>query len=298
MAEQTPTETTFLRPAVVPRIDFRADTEEVPAMQGEALARRWAPRVRMHPRTSFYPIAAGDYVAHCAPPYNSWDALLSAPRLGFDVRLDPDVAAIREGHAVGSLAPTVHAIVRRFKSSGEGETASTLRGWWLIYYVFLYADQPDARLFGCCCPLRGTGHVADLEWVAVLLDPTSLRSPWTFYSAHGNTESSWVPSTLDSSYSPPPVYVALDVQANYPTPGRKDRIWFATADLCASRRDPELSYALEYLDAAHPFRRFAGLLGPDGIAAPGHGEGNRFDLPGSATNHIDTAFARRMFRTS
>lgn len=301
-ASSPPTSPAALR---VPRIDFIADTEEVAASQGEALARRWAPRVRLHPRTQFSPIAAGDYVAHCEAPFNTWDALLSAPGLGLDVRLRPDVAAIREAHAEGSLAPTVHAIVRRFRSSaGAAGAASSgakefpLRGFWLIYYVFLYADQPDARLFGCCMPFSGTGHVADLEWVAVLLEPSGLRSAWTFYSAHGNTESSWVPSTPATAYSPPPVFVALDVQANYPTGGRKNRIWFATADLCASDDDPELSYALEYLYAAHPFRHFAGLLGPDGIAAPGRGGGNRFDLPGSDTNHIDTAFARRMFRTS
>jgi hypothetical protein len=298
----------------LPRIDFRRDTEEVPASLAEPLAQRWAPKVRMHPRTRFLPIAAGDYVAHCAPPHNSWEALLEAPGLGEGIRLRPDVAAIEEGHARGALVPTVHAIVRRFgggvgaeagaaaeaaEEKEGGGAARALRGCWLVYYLFLYADQPDARLFGCCAPFRGTGHVADLEWVAVLVAPSGLRRLWTFYSAHGNTESSWVPSAAEEhSHAAPSVYVALDVQANYPTGGRKNRIWFATADLCASASDPPLSYALDVLPLRHPFRLFAGLLGPDGIAAPGLGGGARFDLPGTATNHIDTAFARRMFRTS
>lgn len=287
----------------VPRIDFVRDTEEVPASLGEPMARRWAPKVRMHPRNRFLPIAAGDYVAHCAPPHNTWEGLLSEPGLGAGVRLRPDVAAIEEAHASGALVPTVHAVVRRFHGSGGGETGevAALRGCWLVYYLFLYADQPDARLFGCCMPFRGTGHVADLEWVAVLLAPSGLRRLWTFYSAHGNTESSWVPAAregADREDGAPPVYVALDVQANYPTGGRKNRIWFATADLCARAGAPPLAYTLEVLDARHPFRRFAGLLGPDGIAALGHGDGGRLNLPGSTTNHIDTAFARRMFRTS
>jgi len=309
----------------LPRIDFLRDTEEVPPSIAEALVHRWAPSVRMHPSSRVQPISAGDYIAHCAPPFNTWEAILAEPRLGYDVRLAPDVAAIEEGHRSGGIAPTVHTIVRRFHGNGGAvdaavdaaadaadeqaadaadeqatEQARSLAGCWLVYYVFLYANQPDARLFGCCIPLPNTGHVADLEWVAVLVAPSGLKRLWTFYSAHGNTESSWVPAlTREQSTAAPDVYVALDVQANYPTPGRKNRIWFATADLCApSSRSPRLSYATELLHAAHPFRRFAGLLGPDGIGAPGRGGGNRFDLPGTATNHIRTAFARRMFRTS
>lgn len=283
----------------LPAIDFLRDTEEVAGSAAEQLSQRWSPQVRMHPRTRFYPISAGDYVAHCAPPHNSWAGIFAEPDLGFNVRLSPDVGAIAEAHARGALVPTVHTIVRRFRDAAETEELRALRGCWLVYYVFLYADQPDARLFGCCSALRGTGHVADLEWVAVLLEPSGESRLWTFYSAHGNRESSWVPSTShDHSLSPPQVFVALDVQANYPTGGRWDRIWFATADLCASARDPPLSYSLELLDARHPFRRFAGLLGPDGIGAPGRGGGNRFDLPGTATNHIDSSFSRRMFRCS
>lgn len=284
--------------AFLPRIDFLRDTEEVPPSLAEPAAQRWAPQVRMHPRTRFLPIAAGDYVARCEPPFNTWEALLAEPGQGLGVRLSPNLSAIERAHADGTLIPTVHAIVRRFHG-GAGEAAAALRGCWLVYYVFLYADQPDARLFGCCLPFRGTGHVADLEWVAVVLSPSGLRRLWTFYSAHGNTESSWVPpSSPEHARSPPSVYVALDVQANYPTGGRKSRIWFATADLCASARDPPLAYALEFTGAHHPFRRFAGMLGPDGIGAPGRGGGDRFDLPGTETNHIRTAFARRMFRTS
>jgi hypothetical protein len=284
--------------ALFPRIHFSSHTDEVTAESAEVLSRRWSPIVRMHPSTQFYPISATDYVSHCSPPHNTWHSILSEPRSGFSVSLAPEVDSIRDKHRAGTLPPTVHSIVRRFNDSAPD---LSLRGCYLVYYIFLYAHQPDARLFGCCTPLANTGHVADLEWVTVLVAPSGIRRLWTFYSAHGDAESSWVPidSALDEAETPPAVYVALDVQANYHTPGRKNRIWMVTADLCAqSASSPKLEYSLEVMDPTHPFRRFAGHLGPDGIAAPGRGTGNRFDLPGSTTNHIDTAYSRRMFRFS
>ena len=288
-----------------PRIHFSTHTREVALESAEPLARQWAPSVRMHPATQFLPISAQDYVAHCAPPHNSWGNILSHHRSGANVNLAPEIDLIRQKHADGTLTPTVHAIVRTIRTATTTPTDSNpnplkaLEGCYLIYYIFLYANQPDARLLGCCYPLANTGHVADLEWVAVILAPSGLKRLWTFYSAHGDAESSWVPcADKIQSLSPPDVYVALDVQANYPTPGRKNRIWYATADLCTSHNSPKLEYTLELMGVHHPFRNFAGHLGPDGIAAPGRGGGNRFDLPGSDTNHIDTAYARRMFRFS
>lgn len=277
----------------LPAISYHGDTEDVAADLAVAVGKRWAPHVRLHPATHYPPIAGSDYVAHAAAPFDNWHAILATPRSGYDVRLAPDVGALREAGRVGAIRPTVHAIVRRFTGAGP------LHGCLLVYYLFLYANQPDARLFGCCWRLPDTGHVADLEWVVALLDPTGERRLWTFYSAHGNAESSWVPAgrARQRQETRPDVYVALDTQANFPTPGRKNRIWFAVADVCApSDRAPQLDYALEIMPPEHPFRRFAGVLGPDGIGGPGRGD--RLDLPSTERNHIDTAFRRRMFRCS
>jgi hypothetical protein len=295
----TQLQTTML--ATFPRIHFITHTEEVSLASAEVLVRRWAPNVRMHRSTSFMPISAHDYITHCAPPHDRWEAVISQPRLGQNVSLSPEVALIRDKHRTGAFTPTVHTIVRKLVTANV-EGLKHLDGCYLIYYIFLYAHQPDARVFGCCMPIQNTGHVADLEWVTVLAAPSGLKLLWTFYSAHGDAESSWVPATEPlttmAPHIAPDVYVALDVQANYPTPGRKNRIWFITADLCASASDPKLDYVLEHLEPSHPFRLFAGHLGPDGIAAPGRGGGNRFDLPGSITHHINTAYSRRMFRFS
>lgn len=282
-----------------PRIHFITHTEEVAPESAEPLVRQWAPTVRMHPSTQFYPISSQDYISHCAPPHNRWDGVLAQQRNGYNVSLSPEIDLIRSKHAAGTLTPTVHTIVRKFRTGSATPELYALDGCYLIYYIFLYAHQPDARLFGCCTPLANTGHVADLEWVTVLLAPSGLKRLWTFYSAHGDAESSWVPCANDiDALTPPEVYVALDVQANYDTPGRKNRIWWITADLCTTPSSPKLDYTLELLAPNHPFRRFAGHLGPDGIAAPGRGGGNRFDLPGSTTNHINTAASRRLFRFS
>ena len=306
----------------MPEIAFGRDTDELPPDLGERLAMRWMPRVFLHPRERFRPIWINDYVARCEP--DTWEQVLRSNA----THLRPDMRRLREDAEAHRMPATVHSVARRIARS---HPEPRMHNFVLLYYVFLFADQPDATLCGCepCFRFPNTGHEADVEWIALLLDPSGSRCWWTFYSAHGNAESSWDPTPVtrevaraepprtDSAASPrdhewsgsgvgdypplaptvipPTVYVALGSHALFPTGGRRTRIWGFAADVCAAAGSvAPLVYRIDHLEASHPWRNWEGSMGRDGIGSLGGA--TRLSLPSSETNHIDTAWRRRLFR--
>lgn len=278
-----------LRPRVesLPAIDFLRDTVE--AGTHFTVAHRFSPYVRLHPQERYFPINSNDYIEQTAE--RTWANAIRnrAPHL------NPDIEALANMQEKKQLSPTVHCAMRRICS--DRPELRPFLDWLLIYYVFLYSDQPDAE--ACCggplcCSFRNTGHNADVEWTVSLVDPQD-RLNAAFFSAHGSQESTWMKYSRFQmrSTSKPRVYVALGSHANFPDPGWKWRLWGANVDKCSSASQPRLNYGLRILEQSDPWFAYRGNMGKDGIGALG---GDRLSLPSYKDASHGSQWFRRMFR--
>jgi hypothetical protein len=266
----------------LPAIDFHRHTTEVHGSRGRGIIERWRPVFRLHTSARYAPISIDDYIRRCEVP--RWDDVILTNSSRLLPRMD-----VLEAEA-DLMEPTVHAFIRRVS-----ERTHPCYGCLVVFYVLLFANQRDVALCHRCYPLGGTGHEADVEWVALLLDDSGAVLRWTFYSAHGTAESSWVPQHERRPVAHNPlVFISSVTHALYPTGGIKLRVWGAVADVCPDDTAEPMIYALHYLPDSHPWRMWTGSMGRDGIGSIGnHG---RLSLPSSQTNHIRTAWRRRLFR--
>jgi len=137
----TQLQTTML--ATFPRIHFITHTEEVSLASAEVLVRRWAPNVRMHRSTSFMPISAHDYVTHCAPPHDRWEAVISQPRLGQNVSLSPRSCAHQGQTPHGSIH--THSTHHRQEARHRKRRGTEALGRLLSHLLHLPLRTPTRR---------------------------------------------------------------------------------------------------------------------------------------------------------
>ena len=275
-----------------------SDTSEIPIDEATKMGDNFKPAIILHRMTRYVPMDIDLYIKNCK--ISSWDEILKQnPK-----NLEPNIEALDDIQF--DIIPTVHYIVRKINNNHP------LENYYIIHYILFYSNQPDTHI--CCgrpfcMTARNTGHQADVEWCSMLISP-EMKVEYTYYACHGSRESMWFNNNKQSfkhSFkhrnnlinNSIPLYVALDTNGSYPSGGSKWRLLGFHRDRCGTvnncYKNKPLDYQLKYLSDNHPWRKYHGNMGKDGI---GSISGGRFNLP--APNNInfsmETQCKRRFLR--
>lgn len=283
-----------------------AELEFVDADVEAAVARRWAPLLRLHPSDRYRPACVDHYVSNCtiaardqpppAPPVPAtWEGAIEGGQ-GIVLTPSEDYLSSPSSHPVA-----VYGAVRRRPADGR----------LVAVYPMFFSNQPDSSV---CFFWRSGGHVCDLEWALFVLSADGKQLEWAYLTSHGRTESSWIPAQHLEWRSPaPPVdeeqggggeagarpvlYIAKHTHAVKWSAGWKPRIWFAVFEsTSAAGEEVDGAQCLALVPPDHPWWRFHGSMGPDGCGSLGNP--GRLDTPPLAGSEWTTAWRRSLFRTS
>lgn len=266
-----------------------------------SLLRRWSPVLHLHPAERFVPTCVDHYLANSTlgskaspeeePVQATWEGVVQKGR---DALITPRQEYLADP---ASHPPCVHGCARRRPQDGRV----------VLAFLMFYADQPDVSV---CCHWRAGGHICDLEWLIFVLSPDGQTLEWAYFTAHGRTESSWVPGASlqwkvvrkegeaeGEGAARPVAYVAKTTHALTWSAGWKPRLWFAVIEkTSAAGRVIDAAEVLSIVKPDHPWWQFPGSMGPDGCGSIG-GKG-RLNTPAFAGSEWTTAWRRSLFRTS